>query len=125
MKKFIKVITMLVLLSPFAYSSTHINSHSELQEAINSGENVIIDFYASWCIPCQQLGYNMAKLDEDAHNVKIYKVNVDEFPELQAKYVRSDAIPAILFVRDGQIVKKSFGVESVSELEYDIDRYFN
>jgi thioredoxin 1 len=63
----------------------------------------IVDFWAEWCGPCKMVGPILDELSEDYKGkVDIYKVNVDENPELsQAFGIQS--IPAILFIpMDGQ-----------------------
>ncbi len=76
----------------------------------------VIDFYASWCGPCQSLAPTLEELSEEyAGKVDIYKVNVDDEPELASAFgVRS--IPTIVFIptsgepqkRVGALPKASF-----------------
>ena len=121
MKKLFMMIGLLVAFGGEMVASEHINSAREYNELTKEG-NVIIDFYASWCMPCQELGYNIEKLNDD--NVKVYKINVDDNPELQAMYSKTDAIPALLFIKDGRVVKKELGSQTTAELEDEIAQYF-
>jgi thioredoxin 1 len=123
MKKVFMIFSILALFSSELFAHEHINSVAEYERLTQNG-NVIIDFYASWCIPCQQLGYNIEKLNIDTENVKIYKVNVDENPELQAIYSKTEAIPALLFIKDGRVIDKQMGSQTTAELEDEISRYF-
>ncbi len=123
MKKVLKAILLVFVFVSSSFANQHIESELEFDSLTSEG-NVIVDFYATWCPPCQELGYSIAKLDEESLGVKIYKINVDEHPELQLLYTQSQAIPAMLFIKDGKVVKKSFGAKSPRELKGDIARYF-
>ncbi len=78
----------------------------------------IVDFWASWCMPCKMLSPVIDELAEEYPEVKIGKVNVDEQGELAAKYGIA-SIPTLLFFRGGEIVNKSVGYrakEALAEL---------
>lgn len=60
-------------------------------------EPCIIDFYATWCGPCQRLAPIMDEMAKTFNGkVKFYKVNVDKQPKLAAVF-RIQSIPAVLF----------------------------
>ncbi|MCQ2522181.1 MAG: thioredoxin [Lachnospiraceae bacterium] len=72
---------------------------------------VLIDFWATWCGPCQMLGPVIAELAEELDGkVKVCKVNVDEEPELAARFSVS-SIPMLAVVKDGKLVKTSVGYQ--------------
>jgi thioredoxin 1 len=70
---------------------------------------VMIDFWAGWCGPCKQMAPNIELASEElAERLLVAKANVDENPELSAKYnIRS--IPTLLFFRRGQAVGRHVG----------------
>lgn len=80
-------------------------------EILTDGK-AIIDFWAPWCGPCQMLTPIIEELAEELKGqIKVCKVNVDEQPELASQYgVMS--IPTLVALEDGELIKKTVGVQS-------------
>ncbi len=78
-------------------------------EVMNSDKPVLIDFWATWCGPCQMLSPIIAEIAEEyADKIKVGKVNVDEEAELAYKF-HVASIPMLVLMKDGEIVKKDIG----------------
>ena len=78
-------------------------------EVLQSELPVLVDFWATWCGPCMMLGPIVAEVaTEYAGRVKVGKVNVDNAPELAARYGITST-PALLLFRKGEVVRTSVG----------------
>ena len=82
---------------------------------------VLIDFWAEWCGPCKMLTPVIEELAaEYGETVKIAKVNVDQQPNLAARYgIRS--IPTIIIFRAGEIVEQMVGMQAKEALKAKLD----
>ena len=78
-------------------------------EVVKADRPVLVDFWATWCGPCMMLGPVVAEIAEERKDViKVGKVNVDEEPELAAKFGIM-SIPAVLLFKNGEVVANSVG----------------
>ena len=94
----------------------------DFQAIIENNKNVLIDFYADWCGPCQTLLPTIHKLAEEFDGqVSIRKVNVDQNQELAAAFgVRS--IPTLVQINDGKEVNRIVGLVSEKDLRSQIEQ---
>lgn len=92
---------------------------SETFDATLSGTDqpVLVDFWAEWCGPCKMMSPILDQLaTEQAGRATIAKVDVDAFPDLQARFgIR--AIPTLIVFKNGQPVNTITGVKSKGFLE--------
>lgn len=92
----------------------HIESVNQFKEEIKAG-TVLVDFYATWCGPCQMLSPLIEELDQK-HNIKVLKIDVDEQAEL-AREFRIMSIPTLVVFKDGKMTKREMGYMPLSRLE--------
>ena len=87
-------------------------------EVLKSQKTVLIDFWATWCGPCQMLSPVVDSFAEENPEISVCKVNVDEQPELAMAF-GIESIPTLVVMKGGKAVNKSLGVipkERIAEL---------
>lgn len=87
----------------------------DFEKELQSDKIVLVDFYADWCGPCRMLTPILEELDSDRSDTKIVKINVDEAPNLAAKFgVMS--IPTLAIFKNGKLVTKEVGLRSKDQI---------
>jgi thioredoxin 1 len=91
---------------------------------IKSGKPVIVDLWAEWCGPCRILTPIVEEMAKDYEGrAVIGKLNVDDNPEVTAKYgVRN--IPTLLFFKGGEVADKQVGAVPKSALVGKLEKLF-
>ncbi len=80
-------------------------------EVLKSETPVLVDFYADWCGPCKMLAPLVDEIAEEGTGYRVCKLNVDDAPELAARYgVMS--IPTLIVFKNGEVAGKTVGVQS-------------
>ena len=86
------------------------------EEVLDNNQLTVVDFWAEWCGPCRALGPVVDELaTEYAGQIKVGKLDVDNNPDVSAEYGIT-SIPAILFIKNGQVVDKQVGAVPKSVL---------
>ena len=87
------------------------------EEVLKSDKPVLVDFWATWCGPCRMLAPTIAKIAEEQEGIiKVGKIDVDDEPELAAKYGIA-SIPTLMVFKNGEVVKSSVGVQPKPMIE--------
>jgi thioredoxin 1 len=100
-----------------------ITQHNFEQEITNATKPIILDVYAPWCGPCQQMEPTIAELEKEYGDLYLFaKLNVDEAREISIKYGVS-SVPTFIFIKDGVVKGKETGYMSKDTLKGKIDSY--
>lgn len=85
------------------------------QEVLKSDCKVVIDFWATWCGPCQMIGPVLEEIAAEHEDIKVCKVNVDEERELAMKF-QVASIPLLVVMSNGEIVNSVVGFRPKEEI---------
>ena len=101
-------------------SIVHVTS-ATFDGVVTSDRPVLIDFWAPWCGPCRAIARVLEEIAQElGDKVTIGKVNVDEHPDLAVRF-GVQAIPQLLFFKDGAIKDKVVGAVPKRELVKRLD----
>ncbi len=90
-------------------------NNENFKTEISSGI-VLVDFYAEWCGPCKMLEPILEEIVKDLPDLKVIKVDVDNYQSIAGEYgVMS--MPTMLLFKDGQKVDQKIGLTSKEDLK--------
>ena len=84
-------------------------------EVLKSDKKVLLDFWASWCGPCQMMMPTIHEIAQERTDIKVGKVNVDEQPELASAF-QILSIPALYVIQDGKVVNQAMGARPKAQV---------
>ena len=94
----------------------YIENNQIVNEVIKSEKLVVIDFFATWCVPCQMLTEVLHDVEKEYEDVvEIFKVDVDENQEIAIRY-EVTSMPTLVFFKDGEEVERKIGYIEREEL---------
>lgn len=76
----------------------------------------LVDFYADWCGPCKMLNPILEQFAHANDDVRVVKVNVDQFTNLAAQY-KVMTIPTLILFKEGEPISTKSGFQSKEMLE--------
>lgn len=100
----------------------HINEENFENEVLKSKSPILVDFFATWCGPCQMLGPVLERIGNSRAEFDIAKVDVDQAQELAIKY-GVEVVPTIVIFKDGKVMNKIEGFMSESEILEEMSKY--
>jgi thioredoxin 1 len=86
------------------------------QEIIHADKPVLIDFFATWCGPCQKLSPILKQVkDVMGERISILKIDVEKNEQLAAQY-QVRGVPTMLLFQNGKQLWRQSGVLSKDQL---------
>ena len=89
-------------------------------ELISGEDLTIIDFSATWCMPCRMLKPILERVAEECGDVSIYNVDIDQNEEIAKRY-RIFSVPTLVCFRNGKKLDSLVGLNSFEEIVEFID----
>ena len=96
----------------------------DFEEVVLKNEKVVLlDAFATWCGPCKMLVPVLEELESATSDwLEIVKANVDEADEIAAN-LQVTGIPALFVFKNGELVDKTMGYQSLEELNDFVGKY--
>ena len=77
---------------------------------------VLVDFYATWCGPCQMMAPILEQVGASLRDrLQIVKIDTDKYPNLASKY-QIEALPTLVLFKNGQPAERIEGVLQAQQL---------
>ncbi len=97
---------------------------SSFEELIDHSEKpLLIDFYATWCGPCQMLVPILSQVQQLMKNkIQVVKVDTDRYPNLAQRF-QVQALPTLVFLKDGKPLHRLEGVQPAEKIIEQISPY--
>ena len=102
----------------------HIKTQAEFETLIKENNNVIIDFYATWCGPCKMLAPIFEQVSQEKENVTFVKVDVDELRDLAMEY-RIASVPTVILFKDGEFIAQTMGFRPKQQFTDALEKVIN
>ena len=90
---------------------------------INSGQVVLVDFFATWCQPCKAMHPILEQVKSAlGDRIRIIKVDVDKYGVTASQY-RIQSVPTLMLFRNGEVLWRTSGVVDKAELLATLDPF--
>ena len=102
----------------------HVNKNNFENEVLKSDKIILVDFFATWCGPCQMLGPVLERLANEQSDFDIAKVDVDEAQDIAIQY-GIQVVPTMIVFKDGNVLERMEGFCDKGEILDKLSKYIN
>ena len=100
-------------------------SLGEFEKILSENTLVMVDFFATWCGPCQMFSPIVEQVEDKYDgDLTVVKVDIDENPGIAEKYT-IQSVPTTILFKNGEVVERVSGMLSLSQCSDLIDKHLN
>lgn len=99
-------------------------NEKNFDEVINNSDMSVVDFSATWCMPCRMLKPILEKAEDKFENVYFYNLDIDESEQIAKRY-RIFSVPTVVCFRSGRKIDSMVGLNSFDDVVSFIKRCEN
>lgn len=100
----------------------HSDTNNFNNDVMNSKHLVLVDFFATWCGPCQMLSPILENFSKETSDIDIVKVDIDSCGDLAIKY-DIEAVTTLILFKNGTEIDRTLGFLDENELKNFINKY--
>ncbi len=93
----------------------------DFEEIISGKGLTVVDFSATWCMPCRMLAPILEQVAEKKDDVSFYNIDIDEYEDVAKRY-RIFSVPTLLAFKEGKVIDSLVGLNSYNEVLEFIER---
>ena len=92
------------------------------EEVLKNNKMIVVDFFATWCMPCQMLMPVLEKIAKERDDFDIIEIDIDEAKDLAMQY-EIEAVPTMVIFKNGTAIDRIGGYYNKEELEEELKKY--